>query len=166
MDRAGRFVALVAMGIALLGGPVVAQERGGANPLVGAWMLQAYDLEFQDTKERRPALGPHPRGSVVFTPEGRMTVYLEDADRKAPTTDAERAAAFKGLLAYTGTYRLEGNRWVTSVDGAWNVTWTGTDQVREFVIDGSRLTVVAQWNPNPLYANRQTRGRLVFTRMK
>jgi hypothetical protein len=102
----------------------------------------------------------------VFTPEGRIVVYLEDADRKAPTTDAERAAAYKGLLAYTGSYTVDGGRWITHVDGAWNVAWVGTDQVREFTIEGDRLTVVAQWNPNPLFDGRRTRGRLVFTRMR
>ena len=101
-------MALMVLCVAPSGGRLAAQARGGANPLVGAWTLQAYDLEFQDTKERRPALGPHPRGSVVFTSEGRMTVYLEDGDRKAPTTDQERADAYKGLLAYTGTYRVDG----------------------------------------------------------
>ena len=158
--------ALVVAGMAFCAGSVQAQDQAGRARLLGAWSLQAYDLEFQDSGEHRPALGAHPRGSLVFTPEGRIVVYLEDGDRKAPTTDAERAEAYKGLLAYTGTYTVDGNRWTTRVDGAWNVAWAGTQQVRDFTLDGDRLTVVAQWNPNPLFAGRLTRGRLVFARVR
>ena len=50
---------------------------------------------------------------------------------KAPKTDGERSAAFQTLTAYTGRFRIRGDKWITTVDGAWNVEWkrdgTGTD---------------------------------------
>src|SRR5207249_6818262 len=36
------------------------------------------------------------------------------------------------LVAYTGTYRLEGDEWITNVDVAWNPEWVGTEQKRFF----------------------------------
>ncbi len=133
-------------------------------PLVGAWQIQTYDTEFQDTGDRLPVLGARPRGYLIFTVEGRMATYLEASDRAVPTTDAGRADAFKTLMAYTGRYRIEGDRWVTRVDGAWNVSWTGTEQTRFFTLNGNTLTVVSQWNPNQLFNGRVTRGRLTFVR--
>ena len=70
------------------------------------------------------------------------------------------------MNAYTGRYRVEGDKWTTRVDASWNVEWTGTDQERTFVVDGDRLKVVAQWNRNALYGGKMTRGILIFEREK
>jgi len=75
--------------------------------VLGVWKLVAYDLEFQDTGERRPVFGKKPVGYIIFTSEGRMTAYLEAENRKSPETDSERAAAFRTMIAYSGKYRLE-----------------------------------------------------------
>jgi hypothetical protein len=37
-----------------------------------------------------------------------------------PPDDAEAAALLRSMLAYTGRFRMEGDREVVSVDGAWN----------------------------------------------
>lgn len=128
----------------------------------GVWRIVSYELEFQDTSERRPALGTKPNGYLVFAPGNRMIAYLEAPERKAPTTDEERAAAYRTMLAYTGRYRLEGDKWITRVDASWNVSWTGTDQERFFKLDGDRLSVTSQWNRGA--SGRMIRGLLVFER--
>jgi hypothetical protein len=134
--------------------------------IVGSWKIVSFDIEFKDSGERRAIYGKSPKGYIIFTAEGRTMSYLEAETRKAPNTDEERAAAFRTMLAYTGKYRIEGDRFTTSVDGAWNVAWVGTDQARTFKLDGNRLEIVTQWNPAPLYNNRMTRGVLVCEREK
>jgi ABC-type Fe3+ transport system substrate-binding protein len=47
--------------------------------------------------------------------------------------------------AYTGMYRLEGDKWLTKVDVAWNPEWVGTEQTRFFKLDGDRLHVTSTW---------------------
>ena len=66
--------------------------------------------------------------------------------------------------AYTGTYRLEGNRWITKVDGAWNVEWVGTEQERLFELKGNTLSVTTPWILLSQYGNRRTRGFVTFER--
>lgn len=139
---------------------------GDRAKFVGSWRVVSFDVEFQDSGERRAIYGKSPRGYIVFTPEGRTMSYLEAETRKAPNTDEERVAAFRTMLAYTGKYRIEGDKFTTSVDGAWNVAWVGTDQVRTFKLEGNRLEIITQWNPAPLYNNRVTRGVLVWEREK
>jgi hypothetical protein len=34
------------------------------------------------------------------------------------------------LVAHSGTYTTEGDKWTTSVEVAWNPEWVGTKQVR------------------------------------
>ena len=70
------------------------------------------------------------------------------------------------LNAYTGRYRVQGDKWITTVDGAWNVEWVGTEQERAFSLDRDRLNVVAQWNRNALYGGKVTHGHLIFEREK
>jgi lipocalin-like protein len=147
--------------LALNGCATVADDRAKVQ---GIWKLVAYDLEFQDTGERRPVFGKSPKGYIIFTSEGRMMAYLEAEARKAPRTDEERAAAYRTMIAYTGKYRLEGDKWITKVDASWNVDWIGTDQERFYKFDGQQLQVVSQWNRAPTFNNRMVRGILVWER--
>ena len=92
---------------------------------------------------------------------------IEAEGRKAPSSDADRAALLRSMFGYTGKYRVEGNRWVTTVDAAWNPTWDGTDQVRSFVLVGDKLTVTSMWQPSVVVSGSPVaRGVLVFERVK
>ena len=132
--------------------------------LAGSWRLVSFHSEIQDSTERAPLYGDSPKGYIVFTPEGRTMSYIEASGRKQPQTDDERSAAFRTLLAYTGKYRIEGDKFITSVDGAWNAVWVGTDQVRNFKVEGDRLHIITNWSKAPMYKNRVGRAVLVWER--
>jgi hypothetical protein len=131
--------------------------------IVGSWKVISYDIEFQISGERRPLLGAQPHGYLIFTPQGRMMSYLEAEARKVPTTDEECEEAYWTMVAYTGKYRLEGNKWITNVDGAWNVEFVGTEQERTFELKGNRLSVTTSWTPQR-YDSRLTRVHLTLER--
>lgn len=139
----------------------IADDRSG---LIGTWKVVTFELEFQDTGERRAVFGKTPKGYIIFTAEGRTMSYLEAESRKPPKTDEDRVAAFRTIVAYTGKYRIEGERFITSVDGSWNVVWNGTEQERNFKLENGQLRIITQWNPSLLYDNRVTRGVLVWER--
>ncbi len=120
-----------------------------ASP-VGAWRLLAFELEIEGRAERAQPMGPCPRGRLVLTPDGFMTGIIVAANRTPGRSDPELAALFRSMLAYTGRYRLEGDRFVTVVDASWNEAWTGTEQARTFALDGDRLDIVSPWAPHPL----------------
>jgi hypothetical protein len=66
-----------------------------------------------------------------------------------PLTDAERARAFRSMTAYSGRYRVEGNKIVTKVDAAWNESWVGGEQVRYVRFEGDRLHIESPPMPHP-----------------
>ena len=135
--------------------------------LIGVWKLLSYQTEFQDGSPKRALFGEHPTGYIVFTSEGRMMALIEAEGRKAPSTDADRAALLRSVIAYTGKYRMEGNRWITTVDTAWNPAWVGTDQVRSYELVGDRLTVTSMWQPQVnIPGSPVARGILQFERVK
>jgi hypothetical protein len=127
----------------------IADDRG---PILGTWRLVSYEVESQATGEREPVLGKTPTGNIIFTSEGRMMVVLTGESRKPPSNDQDRADLFKSLVAYTGTYRVEGDKWITKVDVAANPAWVGGEQTRTFRVDGNRLhesTAFMQWSLRP-----------------
>jgi lipocalin-like protein len=142
-------VALFCMLLAV--GPAVADDR--AN-LIGTWKLAEGEIEFQDTGERRPLYGTDRMGYIIFTGEGRMMGIIEGDSRKAPQTDEHRARLLRTMVAYSGLYRLEGDKWVTAVDVAWNPAWIGTDQVREVGADATRKQSNHRMNLTALRAAR------------
>jgi hypothetical protein len=152
------------LGLAALALSSHAAERPA---LVGVWKLLSYQTEFQDGSPKRAMFGEHPTGYIIFTSEGRLMAVIEAEGRKTPSTDSDRAALLKSLIAYSGRYRIEGNQWITSVDTAWNPAWDGTDQVRTFQIVGNRLTVTSTWQAAVNFPGSPlSRGSLVFERVK
>jgi Lipocalin-like domain len=163
LGRLGGLVAIVVMSLMT---PGVGAQASNRAALVGTWKAVSYELEFQDTGERSFPFGSHPNGYLVFTAEGRMIGYLEAEGRTAPRTDQDRAAAYRTIVAYTGKYRVQGNKWITKVDGSWNVEWVGTEQARTFDLNGDTLKVISQWNPHPAFNRRMVRGYNTFEREK
>ena len=156
--------ALIAIYLMLLcASPVLADER---QQLVGVWKLQTYDVEFQDTGEHKAPFGAHPNGVGIFTPEGRTMGILTAENRQVPQTDADRVEAFRTMVAYSGIYRLEEDRWITKVDITWNEAWMGTEQTRFYHVAGDTLTVMTPWRPSVIFDGRITQTTLTWTKMK
>lgn len=52
------------------------------------------------------------------------------------------------MAAYSGIYRVEGDKWTTKSDLAWTETWVGSDQERFFTIEGDTLAVMSTSSRN------------------
>lgn len=133
--------------------------------LIGTWELVSYKVEEKETGNFINAMGPAPRGRVVFTPDGWVAFNLEGSDRLAATSDDERAQLMKTLVAYIGRYRVEGNQWITSVQTAWAPEWVGTEQRRTVTVNGQYADVVTPWRKMPNWAaGRLSRSIIRFRR--
>jgi hypothetical protein len=127
----------------------------------------AYFNEFAEDGKKEPAMGQNPTGYAVFNAEGRVFLILTGGARKPAKTAQERAELFTTLIAYTGTYRVEGDRWTTKVEVSWIPEWVGTEQVRSVTVDGERLQVMSPWRVNPNWADKgMTRSIVTFVRSK
>lgn len=143
----GKFKWLVIVALFLIAvQPSFADERA---PIVGIWRLVSFEREYQATGEREFIMGKTPTGYIIFMPEGRMVVVLTGEGRKAPTSDQDRAGLFNSLVAYTGMYRVESDKWITKVEVSANPAWVGTEQTRFFRIDGDRLQEMTPWVARP-----------------
>jgi hypothetical protein len=109
--------------------------------LVGNWKLVSFVTEELATGKKTPLLGEHPKGYLIYTPEGRMMVLFVHETRSPPKTDEDRINLHKYMYAYSGRYEAQGDKVVHHVDISWNEAWTGTDQVRFFKLEGNTLTI-------------------------
>ncbi len=150
--------------VCLVARPSFADDR---DKLLGIWKLVSYEIEVQATGQKLPVMGQNPTGYVAFLPEGRVFFVLTGEGRTPAKTDQERAALLSTLVAYTGTYRLEGDKWITKVEVAWNPEWVGTEQARSFKVVGNQLQVLTPWRLMPNWADKgMTRSIITFERAK
>lgn len=145
----------------LLAQPSIA---GDLSPIVGTWRLVSFEREYQAGGEREYPMGKAPTGYILFLPEGRMTVVITGEGRTAPTTDQDRAGLYNSLVAYTGRYRVDGDKWITTLDVSANPAWVGTEQTRSFRVAGDRLQEMTAWMARP--DGRMARALITYERAK
>jgi hypothetical protein len=117
----------------------------GKNLLLGTWKLQSLIYEAITTGQRSCPFGDHPDGYLGYSRDGRMYAILVAEDRPKSDavllTDAEKVKLLESMSAYAGTYTVDGEKVVHHVDTSWNGSWTGTDQVRFYKLDGDIQTI-------------------------
>ncbi len=124
--------------------PTVAQ-------LVGTWKLVSIDDTMTDGKVQPSAqFGPHPRGFLMYEPDGHMCATIANGDRPAwkdpaKPTDAEKIAYYDTFIAYCGIFKLDSaTSTVTHYPSvAWTPAYVGSTQPRPFRLEGSRLIITA-----------------------
>ena len=133
----------------VLGNEAMAQQRQNCTgPQLGTWKLQSLTREDLATGQKTDLFGTRPSGYISYGPDCRMYTIVTKEGRKAPAalvaTDAERASLYSGLIAYAGTYSVDGDKISHHVEASWNEAWTGTTVVRQFKIEGKTLHIVTK----------------------
>lgn len=118
-----------------------------------------------DGSAPREIFGKVPRGFAMFTPT-RVTFLITGEGRKFGRSVEERAALWDTLAAYSGVYRLEGGKFVVSVDVSANEIWNGTKQVRNWELDGKRLTITTDRAPYSRDPSKMVVIRVVSERVE
>lgn len=122
--------------------------------ILGTWRMLSWKRIFVSTGEQRDALGPDPFGYINYAPDGRVMVFVLKSGRPKPKsnppTTEEKVALFDSMFAYVGTYRVEADRVIHSLDGSWNELWTGTTQTRMLSLQNARLIYTTPETVDPM----------------
>jgi hypothetical protein len=138
-----------------------------SGKIVGTWKLVSVVYEDAQTKERTPVLGEHPRGYQIATPEGRWIALVTADGRPVPKTDEDRAKALRTMIAYSGRYRVEGDKVITKVEVAWNEAWVGGEQIRFLRFESDDLLhIESPPMPHPNVNDRTVRVIVTWARDK
>jgi lipocalin-like protein len=134
-----------------------------ADALIGTWKLVSWQV-IVDREPPQNVFGPHPKGFLILTREGRSMAITTAESRRAGMSDPERATLHKSMLAYSGRYRIDGNDFVTAVDVSWNEEWNGTEQRRHFRIEGDKLFIESAPAPSIIFPGKTDFRRIVWQR--
>ena len=119
--------------------------------LIGHWSLVS--LAAVNGSDIEYPMGQDIEGVLTYDQTQHMAVQIMRHDRPRFAsgdmdrgTPAELAAAVTGYTAYFGTYSVDESAAVVThqVKGSLFPNWVGTEQRREIVLDGSRLTLTSQ----------------------
>jgi hypothetical protein len=113
-------------------------ECTSCEELSGTWKL----IEIRG--DMTATFGKTPQGLFAFGRDGQALVLITAEKRPqisdlSKMTDQERAALFKTMLAYGGTYTFNGKEVKIKVGISWNENWTGTELVRFAKFEGNKL---------------------------
>jgi Lipocalin-like domain len=131
--------AITALGLAVLPGSSIAQQKSTKDMLVGAWTLLLVDGVKGDGTHV-PQFGPNPNGMLMFSPTGRYSAQFERAnlpkikgnDRDKATPDESKAIT-SGSLAHYGTYAVNDadKTFTMHIEASSFPNWNDTKQVRK-----------------------------------
>jgi hypothetical protein len=144
--------------------PVTAQDDV-SKQLVGSWRVLSFKVQIiGESAEPRDMLGPQPFGRLILTAEHYMAVYISRLDRKPPTSEIEAAALLSSMNAYTGKFRIESDKFITKVDGAWNEIFKAREQVRFFKLEDDKLTIWTPEQPSATLPGKRVISTLLWER--
>lgn len=112
--------------------------------LLGTWRMISWTRKSVATGAVTDAMGADPIGYIAYHADGRMMALVIGRDRpnpEGPPTDAQKAALFDSMIAYSARYELDGDTVTHHVDGSWNPAWGKTPLVRPFKRDGDSLVI-------------------------
>ncbi|MDN5726384.1 lipocalin-like domain-containing protein [Brevibacterium aurantiacum] len=118
------------------------------DAVVGVWTFGSYETKDIDGSDVAYPLGEHATGMIMYTADGYMSVQIGAAGRPAYAdgalhggTDAERAAAAAGYLAYTGTYSVDVDVITHHPVASLFPNWEGSDVPRRATIQNDTLSL-------------------------
>lgn len=139
------------------------------SALVGAWTLARWDATLDGQPNGFP-FGERAQGFLLYAADGWMSATLMRPGRAplahanfASGTDAEKARAAEGYVAYRGRWTLDGTTVRHAVQASLLPNWIGATLVREaaFQPDGKLLLTTP---PERTRAGREVVNRLLWER--
>ena len=135
--------AITALGLTLLPGNAVAQQKSLKDQLVGAWMFVSSTTKLPDGT---PVWGSNPKGLTIFTDNGRYSSHVMSASRpkfrsnsRITGTPDENKATVAGSLGYSGTYSVSDKTLAFKIEASTYPNAVGDEQKRSFTLTGDEL---------------------------
>ena len=99
------------------------------SSLVGLWKVTSVANKLVPTGEIVHPFGEHPSGNQLFTQGGHVMFSMFGERRNvAGRAEVDRAALFNALVAYTGTYKVDGSKVILHFEASANPGSSSSDQ--------------------------------------
>ena len=147
--------ALLCLGVALASGDAIGQVKIKKGQLVGTWAYVSVVVERADGTKVE-TWGPHPKGMLIFTANGRYSLQLIRPDLpkiaskdRLKSTPEENGAVAKGVLSHFGTYSVNeaDGSYILHVEASSFANDHGTEQKR--IVTSLSADELKWTNPTP-----------------
>ena len=139
-----RMIAIALSLIAGLFSPSMALAQEPSSAVVGVWKVLSVETKEVASGKLVKPFGDQPTGTFIFSRGGRMAGMQFGTNRKAAAgpnaTEAERAALFSSMTAYSGTYKVVGKKLIFNIENSSIQSWNGTERTINIEINGTKLT--------------------------
>lgn len=142
---------------------LTASASFGEQSLVGTYKLVSIEVEIDGTPNL--GMGKAPLGYFVITPT-RLVMFYTAESRKFGTLTDEKAKLFDTMVAWSGVYRLEGNKISYTYDTSWVEHLNGTKAVLSWELSGNRLTVTTEPRPWPKDPSKKMVNKRVWDKIE
>ena len=142
---------------------VIVTPSLGEQSLVGTYKLVSRVVELGGVPVENTGKAPH--GYLVLTPT-RVIAFYTTENRKFGTSVAEKAALFDTLVGWSGTYRVEGDKFSYTIDVSWVENVNGTTPVNTWQLSGNRLTLTGEPMPYPRDPSKTVIRKAVFEKIE
>jgi Lipocalin-like domain len=116
------------------------------SSLVGLWKVTSVANKLVPTGEIVHPFGEHPSGYELFTRGGHVMFSMFGEHRNVPgqsnTAEVDRAALFNALVAYTGTYKVDGSKVILHFEAS--ATPGISDRTYVADISGNKLMLTSE----------------------
>ena len=119
----------------------------GQQSLVGTYKLVSLPTIVDGAPIETRGLGS-PHGYFVLTPTHAIQFYTFE-NRKFGTSVDEKAALYDTLVAWSGVYRVEGDKIIYTFDVSWVEHQNGKTFMQNWQLSGNRLTLTSPPIPWP-----------------
>jgi hypothetical protein len=143
------FAAVTVLGLILLPGSALAQQKPLKEQLAGTWTIVSNDNTAPDGTKRQ-LFGPNPKGILVLAPNGQYAQIMVRADRpnfkannRLEGTPEENKAAVHGTTATFGTWSADeaSKTLIVRNEGGMFPNQVGTESKRSVTIGGDQLRI-------------------------
>ena len=135
----------------------------GQQSLVGTYKVVSIVPEV-DGKPFQP-MGKAPHGYLVLTPTHFIYCFTAE-DRKFGTSLDAKAALLDSMVAYAGSYRVEGDKYLQNIEVSFTESEKGKTRVTTFERSGNRLTFSTGPIPFPRDLSKTMMSRQVWEKIE
>lgn len=102
--------------------------------ILGTWELARFEITANDGSVKN--WGPNPRGQLIYTDDGHMSVAI---NRDPQPADSEAQSILNSILFYAGTYAVDGDIIRHKVTLASNPERVGREMIRYAEFHGAEI---------------------------
>jgi hypothetical protein len=129
-----------------------------SDKLLGTWKLVSASSINSAGEQIEAPYGPHPRGFLSYTADGRVTALISYGGRKPLPFGGgnleEQAEAFKTFLAYAGRYALNGEKLSHYIEVSSIENYVNRELIRTVKFQGDQIVLLTP--PTPVNGKIQT----------